>query len=675
MHVPTFLFCLLGTLALCTPAADAAPRRKKRSSARIEPAPAVAADRKIPSASGKPNVLFILVDDLNDYVGWMGGHPQARTPHMDGLAKMGMRFTNAHTAYALCNPSRTALLTGVAPWKSGVHGDEQDWRYASTLQGKWTLPECFRLNGYTTAGGGKIFHASHGGPQGRLSGWHGGRRGFEQDAAWDLRFPTAGVQIADLPVHIGQNFNGLNIWHWDWKGLDTPEQLMDDAQTVDWAANFLASAINTERKPFFLTVGIYRPHSPWYVPQRYYDAFPLGQIQLPQVKESDLDDVPAFAKGDSQLHEQVQAKGAWKAAVQAYLASVSFADAQVGKLLAALESSPAARDTIICLTSDHGYHLGEKQHWHKGTLWEDVTRVPLTIYAPGVTTADTVCTQPVSLLDVYPTLVQLTSVEQPTHLDGTSLAPSLQNPASLRTQPAITASVSADQPSYAARSDRWRYIRHADGSEELYDHQTDPHEWINVAPNPTNTEIKTTLQAALPTQWATAARPTAQILRLSTQGEAWSVTNGDEVVAAEAPQIQGKGIDIEAAFTYSPEVDADSTLVSQGDAKNGWLLHLVEGRPTLTVRMDGQSSSAQAAPMSAGPVVIRAQIPADGTLCVCASGQSQIIERSPFPSGFPTQPSGPLRAGQSFGPLSLKEYPNSTPLDAKLQRLWVSVLP
>ncbi|MFN0079893.1 MAG: sulfatase-like hydrolase/transferase, partial [Prosthecobacter sp.] len=155
------------------------------------------------SAAGKPNVLFIIADDLRDYIGWMGGHPQAVTPNMDRLAKLGMRFTNAHCNYALCNPSRTSLLTGMLPSSSGVFGNEQDWRRSVQIVGKPTLPEHFKAQGYTTAAAGKIFHANHGGPEGRLSGWHGGRRGFEQDAAWDLRFPSEGAQIPDLPVHTG----------------------------------------------------------------------------------------------------------------------------------------------------------------------------------------------------------------------------------------------------------------------------------------------------------------------------------------------------------------------------------------------------------------------------------------------------------------------------------------
>lgn len=228
-------------------------------------AAAVKPKAQVFSAEGKPSVLFIIADDLRDYVGWMGGHPQSLTPNMDRLAKMGMRFTNAHCNYALCNPSRTSLLTGMLPSSSGVFGNEQDWRRSVQIVGKATLPEYFKAKGFMTAAAGKIFHANHGGPEGRLAGWHGGRRGFEQDAAWDQRFPETGVQIPDLAVHTGQNYNGLNIWHWDWGGIPVAEEKTDDGQVAAFGANFLAQK---QKKPFFLALGLYRPHSPWYVPQK-----------------------------------------------------------------------------------------------------------------------------------------------------------------------------------------------------------------------------------------------------------------------------------------------------------------------------------------------------------------------------------------------------------------------
>jgi arylsulfatase A-like enzyme len=240
-------------------------------------------------------------------------------------------------------------MTGMLPSSSGVFGNEQDWRRSVQIAGKPTLPEYFKQQGFLIAAAGKIFHANHGGPEGRLTGWHGGRRGFEQDTAWDQRFPSAGVQIPDLPVHTGQNFNGLNIWHWDWSGIPVEDDKTDDGQVVAFAADFLGKK---QKKPFFFALGLYRPHSPWYVPQKYFDALPLDSIKLPEVKADDLDDLPAIAKpGKDGHHAEIVAKNLWKEAVRAYLANVAFCDAMLGRVLEAAEKGPNAKNTAECLRS------------------------------------------------------------------------------------------------------------------------------------------------------------------------------------------------------------------------------------------------------------------------------------------------------------------------------------
>ncbi|GAA5139736.1 hypothetical protein GCM10023213_20980 [Prosthecobacter algae] len=632
---------------------------------------------KTRSAAGKPNVLFIIADDLKDYVGWMGGHPQALTPNMDRLAKMGMRFTNAHCNYALCNPSRTSLLTGLQPASSGVFGNEQDWRRSLQVAGKATLPEHFKAMGFATAAGGKIFHANHGGPEGRLAGWHGGRRGFEQDAAWDTRFPEPGVQIPDLPVHTGQNFNGMNIWHWDWGQIDLPDELTDDGAVTTWAADFLKQKA---KKPFFLSVGLYRPHSPWYVPQKYFDLFPLDSIQLPEVKEGDLDDVPEFARSHNKPgshHEKILKGNQWKEAVRAYLASVAFCDAMLGRVLDGLASGPNAENTIVVFTSDHGWYLGEKNLWHKGKLWEETTRVPLTIYAPGLTKEDTVSDQPVSLVDLYPTLCDLVKVAKPEHLDGHSLLPLLKDPSGKSEGPAITTMGGGDRASYAARSDRWRYIRYADGSEELYDHQADPHEWTNVAGDSAHASLKQELAAFFPKEFKSASRPAKEVGNTpSDDGSAHlKLQIGDELSAEESPNIQGRGLFVDAVFDYSPRVDADSSLVSQGNGQMGWALHLVAGKPTLSIFQDGKVTSITGDGLVEGTCNVRAMIDADGLMSLAVPGRSEVLGVTPFANGFPTQPTQGLGAGISFGPLSVAEFPNSTPWDGRVYRLRVTVMP
>lgn len=638
---------------------------------------AVKPKTRTPSAVGKPNVLFIIADDLRDYPAWLGGHPQSVTPNMDRLAKLGMRFTNAHCNYALCNPSRTSLLTGMLPSSSGVFGNEQDWRRSVRVVGKPTLPEFFKSQGCTTAAAGKIFHANHGGPEGRLAGWHGGRRGFEQDSAWTLRFPEAGVQIPDLPVHTGQNFNGLNIWHWDWGAIPVAEEKTDDGQIAAFATDFLAQK---QKQPFFLALGLYRPHSPWYVPQKYFDALPpLDAIKLPEVKADDLDDMPAIAKTHLKegYHQLIVEKHLWKDAVRAYLASVAFCDAMLGRILEAVEKGPTAKNTIIVFTSDHGWYLGEKQMWHKGKLWEETTRVPLSIYAPGVTQPDSTSAQPVALIDLYPTLCDLTKLLLPEPLDGSSLKPLLQDPTVKRDHPAITCMGGGKNAGYAARDERWRYIRYADGSEELYDHQTDPHEWTNLANKPEHTALKEKLSSFFPKEFKSAERPAAEIVGAASPAGSVDLMlqMGDTIRADEAPKIQGRGVFIDAAFEFDPQVDQDSTLLAQGDEQSGYVLHLVAAQPTLTVFANGQSTAVSTATLEKGRVNLRAQIDTGGVITLAAPGHSEVLGVASFTQGFPQEPKAGIFAGQSFGILKAAKYPNSTPFDGQVYRLNLTILP
>lgn len=443
----------------------------------------------------RPNVLFIAVDDLNDWVGCLGGHPQARTPNIDRLAARGMLFTNAHCAAPLCNPSRTAVMTGWLPSSSGVHGNEQDWHHSPYLEGHSTLPRWFQDHGYRTAGCGKLFHANHGGECGAPNGGHGGLQGFDDFPAWDERFPRKDRQLLADAVPPGQNFNGLAIWHWDWGAIDADVEDTADGRAVDWATQQLAQ---THDQPFFLAVGIYKPHSPWYVPKEFYERQPpLDEIVLPDVPADDLDDVPAIGKrylgGAGDFHALLNEKGQWRDAVRAYLANIAFADAMVGRLLDALDASPHAKNTVIVLWSDHGWHLGEKQRWHKSTLWDEATRVPLIISQPGAKAER--CNRSVSLVDLYPTLCDLCELPKPERLDGTSLVPLLEDPSAMEHPPAVMVMGGRHA---AVRDDRWRLIRYGNGEEELYDHENDPNEWRNLAKDEKSSGEKTRLAAFLP---------------------------------------------------------------------------------------------------------------------------------------------------------------------------------
>jgi len=428
--------------------------------------------------AARPNVLFIAIDDLNDYVGVLGGHPQARTPHIDRLAARGMLFTNAHAPSPLCNPSRTAILTGFSPRRTGIYGNAADWKDLPLMQGQETLPQYFRHRGYWTGAAGKIYHAGHGYEKAALQGSGGGRQGRHDPTAWVERFPSHDIQMAIAPLLCRYEDNPLRFFDWDWRALDVPDDATEDGQAVVWAENKLRESFD---QPFFLAVGLFRPHAPHYVPREYFEAFPLDEIVLPISRADDLDDIPLIALENEHVRsvdQRVRELNLEREAVRAYLASVLFVDAMVGRLLDALDASGHAPTTIVCLWSDHGWHLGEKNWWHKNTLWEEATRVPLIIAGAGVTAPGQSCARAVSLLDLYPTLVELCGLAANPANDGLSLVPQLRDPTHPRERPAIIHRVG---DAVAVRSDDWRYIRYRDGSEELYDHRVDPHEWTNLA--------------------------------------------------------------------------------------------------------------------------------------------------------------------------------------------------
>jgi arylsulfatase A-like enzyme len=419
------------------------------------------------SEAERPNVLMIAIDDLNDWVGCLGGHPQARTPHMDRLAARGTLFSNAHVQSPLCNPSRASLLTGLRPSTTGIYGLAPGIRDVATTRACVTLPQYFARHGYFTAGFGKVFHDGSIPPALRTNEFN----------VWG---PAPGMPLPKT------------------KFVNTPDPMramdwgvfpQDDRDQADWkiADAAIAQLKSLPRdKPFFLAVGFRLPHVPCFASQQWFDLLPPeDRILLPPVKEGDRDDVPEFAW---YLHWKVpeprltwlQRSGQWRALVRAYLASTTFMDSQIGRVLDALDAIGATPKTVVVLWSDNGWHLGEKDITGKNTLWERSTRVPLIFAGPGVARGAT-CAQPVELLDVYPTLVELCGLPKRDGLEGHSLVPQLQNARKRRPWPAIT---THNVGNHAVRTERWRYIRYADGSEELYDMNADPNEWTNLAPNP-----------------------------------------------------------------------------------------------------------------------------------------------------------------------------------------------
>ena len=425
----------------------------------------------------RPNVLLLTVDDLNDWVGALGGHPQAKTPNIDRLAARGTLFTNAHCQAPVCSPSRASLVTGRLPSTTGMYFLLPALAAEPSLQDTVTLVQRFAEEGYATFGVGKVHH----GDERPFFGEYGGAMGgFGPRPEDKLSYP------------IGHPL-------WDWGAYPEKDEQMPDRRVADWAAQKLAEEHD---RPFFLAAGFWRPHVPMYAPKPWFDLHPREEVLLPEVLAGDRDDLPDYAKAltiglPAPRHEWLVENEQWRHAVQAYLASTSFVDACVGRVLDALAESRYADDTIVVLLSDHGFHLGEKQRWAKRSLWETSTRVPLVVAAPG--RAPGVSSQPVGLVDVYPTLLELAGLRPGEALDGHSLAPLLDDPDGAWPHVALT---TFGPGNHTVRSRRWRYTRYADGSEELYDHDADPLEWHNlIAREPRADaveEVLTDLRARLP---------------------------------------------------------------------------------------------------------------------------------------------------------------------------------
>ena len=450
------------------------------------------------AAGAGTNVLLILADDLNDWVGALTSHPNARTPNIDRLAASGMLFRQAYAASPKCNPSRTALLLGVAPSTTGIYDNGHWWR--PHLPEAVALPQAFRRAGYHVAGGGKIFHHTAGFNPPDLWDEYFDLR---FDDPWDRTGPAyPGIGPARPPR--GHPLAGMTPFRHelDWGSLPIREADYGDARTVAWAADFLQQ---DRAEPFLLAIGLFHPHLPWYVPPRYFAAFEADQTALPHAPADDLADVPAegrrLSRRGADVFAAIRAAGKWREAVRAYAANIAFADALVGQLLDALEKSPHAKNTVVVFASDHGFHLGEKQHWYKSTLWERATHVPLVIRGPGVAPGS-VCDIPVSLLDIYPTLLELAGVPAAARLDGRSMTGLLSDPDS---EPNRHAGITYLRGNHAVRQGRWLYIRYRDGGEELYDRDADPHELANLADKEELLAVKRALAELLPRANAAAA--------------------------------------------------------------------------------------------------------------------------------------------------------------------------
>ncbi|MDZ4289242.1 MAG: sulfatase [Prosthecobacter sp.] len=422
-------------------------------------------------ARAKPNVLFIAVDDLNHWLGYLGRNSQAATPNIDKLAARGVRFTRSYCAAPVCNPSRAALMSGMRPGESGVYDNSTDWR--PLISEDKPLTTTFRKAGYFVCGSGKIYHGS-----------------YERRSEWDDYLDD--VRKSPKPAK-GQSDGVGGI---KFAPIDCKDEDLDDWDITNYGIEQLGKA---QDKPFFLAVGLHKPHMPWNVPRKYYDMFPLASIKLPPTTENDLADVPpagvkmARPEGD---HAAMVASGRWKEAIQGYLAACAYTDMNIGRLMAAFDKSPHKDNTIIVFWGDHGWHLGEKEHWRKFTLWEEAARAPLIWVAPGLTMPNSVCERTVDFMSVYPTLTDLCGIPTPAHVKGPSIRSLLLDPKSAWSQPGIT---TFGFSNHGIRTEDWRYIHYANGDEELYNEAIDPYEWKNLAADPQYTGTKTELAKNLPT--------------------------------------------------------------------------------------------------------------------------------------------------------------------------------
>ena len=407
--------------------------------------------------SNNPHVLFIMVDDLRDWTGYSTHFSEVITPNLNKLANRGLVFKNAYCSAPVCAASRTAILSGMSPANTGVYENGQLWE--GKLTEAVTLTQKFMQSGYHVAGFGKIYHG-----QGKTPNWHEYVYG----------------DYSPLPEKY-ENFYALG------NPLNVHDSLTGDWKRVSNAIKVLESDID---QPLFLACGLVRPHTPWNVPAEYFNMYYKDSIDLPKILEGDLSDIPnigktiaerkhkdQYGKSIEWTHQAILDSGLWKTNIRAYLASITYADAQIGRLLEAWQQSEYSKNGIIVLMGDHGWHHGEKEHWSKRTLWEEGTKTPLIFAGKGLIPEKSACDQPVSLLDIYPTLVGLCNFEDEPHLDGTSLQALIANPEAEREEPAITI---WGKDNVSIRYKNWRYINYCDGSKELYDLTTDKNEWENV---------------------------------------------------------------------------------------------------------------------------------------------------------------------------------------------------
>jgi iduronate 2-sulfatase len=490
----------------------------------------------------RPNVVMIVCDDLNDYVSGFAGHPQARTPNVAKLAESGVAFRRAYSNNPICAPSRSSFLTGIYPHTSkNLFWDK--WNQNPVLKNSKTIMEHFGDNGYHVVGSGKLMHHHVPSVWGEFE--HKADYGpFVYDGKERVGHPSVPepfrsigsvdgsyAPLSDLPY--GPNPGGKKGWIYGTWGKVNKFRYVDeddrdptpDERNAAWAAGRIEEfAKAKDGKPFFLGVGFIRPHTPLHVPKKFFDMFPIDSVKTPVIKDNDAEDCHYADVFDRDMkglkyfrllkESYPDLDSALKAFTQAYLASIAAVDECIGRVVDAVDKSAFKDNTIIVVTSDHGWNMGEKDYLFKNSLWEESTRVPLVIRAPGVAVRGGVAEHPVALIDIYPTLVDLCGLKGDTRknskgakLDGYSMRPFLEDPKAETwdgPDAALTmiyaGGFTKNDPTkqhWSVRTKRWRYILYSNGSEELYDHDADPYEWTNVCNGGRYAKVKAGLRARL----------------------------------------------------------------------------------------------------------------------------------------------------------------------------------
>lgn len=450
--------------------------------------PVTAAD-----APARLNVLFIVSDDLNNDLGCYG-HPLVKSPHLDALAKRGVRFDLAYCQFPLCNPSRASFLTGLRPDETGVHENATHFRKKNPDH--ISLGQLFRNQGYAVARVGKLYHF---GVPGGI-----GTDGLDDAPSWDKVINPRGHD-KDVENRIFTLTKGQFGGTLSWLATDEPDEKHTDGIGATEAIKLLEE---NKEKPFFLAVGFYRPHTPFVAPRKYFDLYPTDKITPAQVTEAELKDLPPAALASRKKEQEKLDDKLRRECIQSYYASITHMDAQVGRVVDALDRLKLSDKTIIVFISDHGYHLGEHGLWQKQSIWEQSARVPMIVVAPSAKANGQASSRPVELIDLYPTLAELCGLPAPKNLAGKSLKPLLDDPKAAHKPGAITqvrrGAGKNTFTGYALRTERYRYIEWDDGKagRQLYDHTNDPKELNNLASDPAQAPLLAQLKKTLHTMLA-----------------------------------------------------------------------------------------------------------------------------------------------------------------------------